>query len=63
MAVNFDVRADDSGWTVFDRRTGEPVLVERAPQVGLPRACAEQLADDLNEPRCLVWRNISIIGP
>jgi hypothetical protein len=63
MAVNFDVRQDDQGWTVYDRRTGDPVLVDGRGLIGLKRECADRVADSLNEPSCEAWRNVSITGP
>jgi hypothetical protein len=63
MAVVFDVREDEGGWTVFDRRTGKPAENAARTLVGLSRECAERMADCLNDPECEVWRNVSITGP
>ena len=35
MAQQFDVRRDPAGWTVFDRWTGETVVLELSRQEGL----------------------------
>lgn len=36
MAQHFDLRRDAAGWTVFDRWTGETVVIGHARQEGLP---------------------------
>lgn len=48
MLVRFDIRLDDEGWTVFDRLTGEPALVEGRTPTALTRPEAEEIADLLN---------------
>ena len=48
MIIRYDVRPDDEGWTIYDRRTDEPALVEDEQIVGLPRREAEKIADTLN---------------
>ena len=35
MAQQFDVRRDPAGWTVFDRWTGETVVLAHTRQEGL----------------------------
>ena len=46
--IRFDVRPDGEGWTIYDRTTDEPALVEDEQIVGLPRREAEEIADTLN---------------
>ena len=48
MIVRFDIRPDDKGWTIFDRMTGEPAVVDGVSAVGLPYEEADDLADRLN---------------
>ena len=48
MIIRYDVRPDDEGWTIYDRRTDEPALVEDEQIVGLPKRDAEEIADMLN---------------
>jgi hypothetical protein len=43
--IRFDARPDGEGWTIYDRTTDEPALVEDEQIVGLPRREAEQIAD------------------
>lgn len=33
----YDLKPDDKGWTVYSTKTGEPVRLNGAPQVGLTR--------------------------
>ena len=35
MAPQFDLRRDAAGWTVFDRWTGQTVIIEQVRQEGL----------------------------
>lgn len=35
MTVQFDLRRDAAGWTVFDRWTGQTVIIEQVRQEGL----------------------------
>jgi hypothetical protein len=35
VAQQFDVKRDTAGWTVFDRWTGEPVVIGHVRQKGL----------------------------
>jgi hypothetical protein len=48
MIIRYDVRPDDEGWTIYDRRTDEPAWVEDEQVVGLPKRDAEEIADMLN---------------
>lgn len=48
MAVRYDMRRDDEGYTVFDIWTGWPALVKGAEQVGLDIEVADDLVDLLN---------------
>jgi hypothetical protein len=49
MEDPFDVRRDETGWTVFDLSTGAPALVNGKLQQGLPFKFADEMADALNE--------------
>ena len=51
MTIQYDARRDACGWTVFDRWTGESVVLSRAVQSGLQWAVADELADRLNRRR------------
>jgi hypothetical protein len=46
--VRFDLRSDSSGWTIYDRQTDEPALVDGQRTAGLSREDAEEIADLLN---------------
>ena len=46
--VRFDIRPDPNGWTIYDRQTDRPAMVEDEETVGLPREDAEEIADLLN---------------
>ena len=48
MLVRFDLRPDQSGWTIYDRTTGEPVVIEGFVSEGLPFDDADDLVDLLN---------------
>jgi len=48
MLVQFDIRHDDDGWTVYDRLTDEPAVVDGHASTKLSRADAEEIADLLN---------------
>ena len=59
MIVRFARRPDPAGWTIYDRLTGEPAVVEGMVPMGLPLADANDLVDLLNtlhmlklEPTC-----------
>lgn len=43
--AGYDIRQDDTGWTVFDVATGAPALVDGLPQVGLRMEAAIHVAD------------------
>lgn len=51
MMVEFDTRRDGDGWTVFDRWTGQAVVLNGAEQVGLTWVDADQLVERLNSRR------------
>ena len=51
MAVQYDARRDDHGWTVFDRWTGRAVVLNGAEQDGLLWADADDLVERLNRRR------------
>jgi hypothetical protein len=46
--VSFDIRQEDQGWTVYNTKTGEPVRLNDAPQVGLTKEVAEDIVQTLN---------------
>jgi hypothetical protein len=46
--VRFDIRPDEDGWTIYDRETDRPAMVEDEETVGLPREDAEEITDLLN---------------
>ena len=48
MPSQFDLRRDATGWTVFDRWTGQPVVIGLVSQSGLNLAEAEDLVRRLN---------------
>ncbi len=48
MLVRFDIRQDPQGWTIYDRLTNEPIVVERYISVGFPFKDADELVDLLN---------------
>ncbi len=48
MLIHFDIRPDENGWTVFDRLTGEPAVVDGVASTALSRPDAEVFADLLN---------------
>ncbi len=51
MTVQYDTRRDDLGWTVFDRWTGQVVVLLGADQSGLPWTEADDLVGRLNRRR------------
>ena len=48
MIVRFDIRPDGEGWTIYDRTTDEPAVVDGYVSVGLAREDADEIADLLN---------------
>lgn len=48
MLIHFDIRPDEDGWTVFDRLTGEPAVVDGVASTALSQVDAEEIADLLN---------------
>jgi hypothetical protein len=48
MLIHFDIRHDDEGWTVYDRLTNEPAMIDGHPSTMLSRIDAEEIADLLN---------------
>ena len=48
MSARYDIREDDAGWSVYDVWTGQPVVIEFEPKVGLEIQDADDLADKLN---------------
>jgi len=51
LSIQYDVRRDARGWTVFDRWTGKTVMLGLSSQDGLPWADADDLAHRLNRRR------------
>ncbi len=51
MIVQFDARRDGNGWTVFDRWTGQAVVLNGAEQMGLGWIDADELVERLNRRR------------
>jgi hypothetical protein len=51
MAIHYEIRRDPAGWTVFDRWTGQPVVLNTSPKAGLSYPDAERLAEVLNRRR------------
>ena len=48
MIVRFDIRPDPAGWTIYDRLTGEPAMVQGVVPMRLPLTDANDLVDLLN---------------
>ena len=48
MLVRFDIREDQHGWTIYDRLTNEPAVIEGYVSVGLPLNDADEIVDLLN---------------
>lgn len=45
--AHYSLKHDDKGWTVYNTKTGAPVLLNDAPQIGLTRAVAEEVVQTL----------------
>jgi hypothetical protein len=58
LAIQYDVRRDPHGWTVFDRWTGEAVVLSGAAQAGMAWLDAEDLIERLNRRRAQGDRSI-----
>lgn len=48
MSLQYDIRRDSIGWTVFDRWTGRIVVLAKAEQYGLTWREADDLVERLN---------------
>lgn len=48
MAIHYDTKRDPQGWTVFDRWTGEAVVLAGAEQAGMAWLDADDLIQRLN---------------
>ena len=48
VLVRFDIRSGPNGWTIFDRTTGKPAVVDGVVAEGLPFDDADDLVDLLN---------------
>ena len=48
MLVRFDIRPDLNGWTIYDRTTDQPAVVDGFISEGLLFADADELVDLLN---------------
>jgi hypothetical protein len=46
--AEYDIRQDGKGWTVYNTKTGKPVRLNGAPQVGLSREVAEEIVQTLD---------------
>jgi hypothetical protein len=53
MTVQYDVRRDALGWTVFDRGGGQAIVLGRSAQAGLSWFDADELADRLNRRKLI----------
>jgi hypothetical protein len=58
MIVRFDIRPDPDGWTIYDRDTNEPAVVDGLASVGLPYGDADELVDLLNTLDLLKGRTL-----
>ncbi|MGA0605365.1 hypothetical protein ACO2Q0_05130 [Phenylobacterium sp. VNQ135] len=58
MTRQYDTRRDARGWTVFDRWTGETVMLGLCAQAGLSWLDADDLAERLNRRRLAGDRSI-----
>ena len=45
--AQYALKHDDKGWTVYNTKTGSPVRLNDAPQVGLTRAVAQEVVQTL----------------
>lgn len=59
MIVRFDIRPDADGWSIFDRTTGDPAVVEGVTSIGLTRADADDIADLLNTLELMTRRDLN----
>jgi hypothetical protein len=48
MLIRFLIRPDAEGWTIYDRTTGRPAVVEGFVSQGLAFEDADELVDLLN---------------
>jgi hypothetical protein len=48
MLIRFLIRPDSDGWTIYDRTTGRPAIVEGFVSRGLAFEDADELVDLLN---------------
>jgi hypothetical protein len=48
MIIRFLIRPDAEGWTIYDRTTGQPVIVEGYESRGLAFEDADEIVDLLN---------------
>ena len=46
--AQYALKPDDKGWTVYSTKTGAPVRLNDAPQVGLSRAVAKEVVQTLD---------------
>lgn len=49
MQERYDIRRDPQGWTLYDRFTGEAVVIATVHQAGLSHVDAIEMADMLNQ--------------
>ncbi len=58
MTHHYDTRPDARGWSVFDRRTGQTVMLGLCAQAGLSWLDADDLAERLNRRRLIGDRGL-----
>ena len=46
--AEYALKHEDKGWTVYNTKTGAPVRLNDAPQVGLTRAVAQEVLQTLD---------------
>jgi hypothetical protein len=48
VLVRFDIRPDQDGWTIYDRTTDKPAVIDGFVSAGLSHEEADDLVDLLN---------------
>ena len=46
--AEYALKHDDKGWTVYNTKTGAPLRLNEAPEVGLTREVAKEVLQTLN---------------
>ena len=62
MLVRFDIRPDQDGWTIYDRTTGEPAVIDGFVSEGIPFHDADDLVDLLNTLDVMKRRSVQFEG-